>query len=406
MSAIVDPNRAVANEDKTTAPLTYSQRLKATATGWTDEEKKQLDFLVTVNGYDAYNSEVAGLGTIPVAQYLQLPADLKITIFNSADVGKASNRAHLTTDELAKVYILNKAVCPVPADAIKYATARVAAVEMGWVTDQTEITRVDTTTLNLAAFKTDFAQFKEFYPIAQTYAFLQPIIAEFVFRTTGHHYLSGAGQGEGYRAKYHKLYTACLKPELSNFMETNIQLHNCLHWVGPARARSVLLRQMDGPTIPDAIKIRANAAPAGTALVTTTVAVLDLALPTKVEKAIEQHMGIDTKTLRGMAKELTFNPGKFHKTASAYGIAPLSDADKHLLEDALEMARKLAPVTLAIVEVFGRDTELAQAKALKKHSLSNPILTRRLRNYMRDQLTKASTNIHEVFNLAGSGPEE
>lgn len=161
--------------------------------------------------------------------------------------------------------------------------------------------------------------------------------------------------------------------------------------------------QFSKHTIPEAIKLRFYSAPAGTALICTTAAVLDAMKPFGLHQKIAVAGNFDLSLVRDMTKEVTADPGKWHKASSAYAKPPMKVAESARLKAANDEATRLAPLTQAFIGVFFRGASLAQAKVIKKHAERAPAVFRAAQGYFRalekQDADSEPASIAELFTL-------
>lgn len=232
--------------------------------------------LEEISGQDCYDGSVAAVGKINSDGYLILPTNFVIPNVAAADVGKPIIYRSMTTREWAQIYIMNKAACPDQIHAVKFALLRMEAVKCGWLRaeDTYKIVRRAPPSDNecVNTLNADLRSMRDVIATTKTAAFIIPMVAEHVFRTYDHHYI--INDAAAYAERYLIIFRACLLPDLANFLPPALLYHSALHWVNPGRAYEVLGAQLSTPSIPDALSLRYNAAPAGTAIITTTDAVV------------------------------------------------------------------------------------------------------------------------------------
>lgn len=151
------------------------------------------DELVEIKGQDSYYDDlVAAVGELYKSDSLVLPTTFVIRTTSSNMVGRPDGHAHMSQAEWAQIYHLNKDACPDPAQAIKFALLRVEAVKCGWLKegDSNGIVRSPppTQAQYVATLNADLNAMKDQIQLAETAAFILPMVGEYVFRTLGHHY--------------------------------------------------------------------------------------------------------------------------------------------------------------------------------------------------------------------------
>jgi len=368
--------------------------------GLSVDQKKLIEALEQINGQDAYSSEAQALGRVNQSNWMAIPKGMAYTAPDLKDLG--SSKAALMADRkfLAQVYALNKARCSRQQDAPKYALLRMEAVKAGWYRpgQNQDVILVDPI-LPQEATKIlvgDLGELATSILTAKQAGYLIPYFAEHTFRTMGHHYLSS--DASTYIDRYTRTAKACLVPELMTYLPAELMWHEAMHWVSPRIAYEALIKQLDEQTMPDAIRIRANAAPAGTAVVTTTCAVLDAMDSAALKNEFVRYGGYNLDLIVAMKDKIKADPRKYHKSYFAYGVSKLSAQEVEELELAKADAIKFAPISQAFIVAYLRDAELSKARALQKHAQTNPIIQRRAERFFRSLARKEVTDIRSIFS--------
>jgi len=365
----------------------------------TSEQKRLLEFLYDVNGQDAYDAEAAALGRLKQEEYLALPTSMDLPTVRPVDVGRSHVREKFKVKHLAAVYKLNKERAPAGENAVIYGLLRMEAVKMGWYDGQKETIKVPfndwsdamttlTTDLGSQDVRSRLEQIR-------TGAFLIPLVAEHTFRTYGHHYLSG--QAAEYQQRYKDTLRACLREDVCSLLAAPNLYHHVLHWVSPARAYNVLAAQLQTHTLPDAIVIRANATPAGTAIITTTNAVLDALESADMYTEVDENFSGDLDGIRAATRAIQQDVRKWHKAYYAYGVAGPSAEEIAALEDARKAAIAFAPYAQGFIEGTLSRAALGRARALKKYADLNPLAYQRSVRFFRAVGRKAALSVEELF---------
>lgn len=349
--------------------------------GLTAAQKEMFDYLEEVNGQDFYSATDAALGKLDKSKYLHLPIGFLIPDIAVEDVGKSDNIAKVSPLDQARIYAMNKKAFADDSTAIKGALLRVYLVAAGWLTPSStyEIKFEAPPMDSLDTFTKDWEAIKDLIPRAKKLAYLLPVVTEHVFRTMGHHYLTG--QGADFERKYRRAFDACVEPDLHTFLPPAELYHTVGHWVSLSRALSVSTNPTQSLSLPNALVIRSRAAPAGTAIITTSVAILNALAGTGMKEAYLRAAGIDETILTAMTQRVTANPGLYHTIPGAYGQKALSTEDRQKLEEAKELASSMAPILQGFVDSLPRDCDLAMAKALAKHANLNPTLRKQAKTF-------------------------
>jgi hypothetical protein len=367
--------------------------------GASDELIAAIHFLEEANGHDAYSAEAIALGSLTRKEHLALPVGFTTPEIHPSEIGSAAVYKKFQILDLIQIYALNKAIAPANTNPVLFALARLEAVKLGWITasGQKEIQYLERVQNAEAIFAADLKANQEAVSVMRNIAFLTPFYAEWVFRTTGHHYISGdAGT---YTSKYEAIARASLGKIPSLSFPSEIAYHTLFHWISPARAYEALVAQKDTERIPDAIKIRMKAAPAGTALITTSAAVFESMKTANFFPEFVQLTKGDVEEIMVFSDAIKSEPTKWHKTPSAYGMAPMSEEKQNRLEIFRRKAALLAPITQAYINALMKNAPLGRAKTLDKHSMSNPLLKEKAQKFFKSM---AKTEVSSFANLFGS----
>jgi hypothetical protein len=355
-----------------------------------------LKFLQDINGQDAYSSTSASVSGTNRDEYLALPEGYDVPVIDANRVGSAAAAARFRFTDLAQIYALNKQRAPPGENAVRYALVRVEAVKAGWVANQREIVRLPRVDGAGATYLADINANQADIQAARAIAFVIPLIAEHTFRTMGHHYITG--NAADYEERYRKTLRACLLENLVGFLRPSALFHHALHWVTPQRSRNVLVAQIDMDRIPDALKIRYNAAPAGTAIVTTTAAVLKAMESSGLVDKLARVSGLDITQIITVTETIKQDPAKYHRAYFAYGIAAPTEEEVRVVNAAREVAITLAPITQAYINVVFRTTQLANARALMKHAEVDPQRMRLAERFFKNILKREAVDLSDLFN--------
>lgn len=387
-----DSDAASTGSVHSTKPPATSGTRVASATASTN---RLFDFLNITNGTDAYDSTSIAVGKLDPSKFLQIPTTVGFSKFDPDNTGTKAGNRNLTNEQFVQIYALNKKVFGNDERAIKLALIRAHAVKLGWFTNNYEVKFVSEDPDAEATMIADFDVVTRHSDTARTLAALLPLAAEFVFRTMGHHYLTG--MGPDYDLKYQKFFNACVQSSLTGFLAPADLYHNALHWVSLQDALGVAQSKNAARWLPNAVVIRATAAPAGTAIVSTSTAILAAMEGTGLKDAIVKHSGINIPLIDEVTALVAENPGRYHTIPNAYRARPLGDDEKAKLAEAKAEAVKLAPVLQGFLDALPNSASLAQAKALAKHADSNPLLRKRAKVFFREVGVTKAANIEELF---------
>lgn len=354
-----------------------------------------IEFLAMMNGTDAYNSATVAMGKLDVAEYLRVPIGYSPKVFDADTTGQILATNPFTSNEFEQIYALNKEPFGTDERAIKIALLRALAVRAGWYTGTYEVIEVAPHVDPVAIVENDLVAIKRFYPDAVKLAALLPLASEFVFRTMGHHYLTGLSPE--YDAKYQKFFNACVEPNLTSYLAPADLYHKALHWVSLVDAAEVSRNSVASAWLPNAVVIRTTSAPAGTAIIATSVAILAAMDGTGLKEALKEASGAQIDELEAVAVTIANDPGKYHTIPAAYKrSAPYGDA-KLKFELAKAEAIKLAPVLQGFLDALPNSSTLSQARALAKHADANPLLRKRAKVFFKEIGTAKAGNMVELF---------
>jgi hypothetical protein len=360
-----------------------------------DANKRLFDELQIINGQDAYSATAAALGKLPTGRYLALPNDLVLPAVLPEDVGTDRALMAFPLGYVAQVYALNKLRAPDGVDAAKFAALRTAAVVTGWANGEYETARVDPLPNADQVYAADLATMVDAWQTAKTAALLVPMVSEHVFRNYGHHYLTS--DGANYAERYRKTLSACLAADVIGYLPPETLYYAALHWVTPARVRTVIKAKFESDIIPEAIRIRFNSAPAGFALITTTSAVIEAMKSANLAEPIAAEGKFDLAKIQEASELVKANSTRFHKTPQAYNVAPAPLAEIDRVELARAEATRFAPIAQGFIDAFLTNSPLGNAKALAKHADVNPVLKRRAMQFFRDLSRNRAHNVADLF---------
>lgn len=387
--------RAAASSDASNGTGQSSRELGIILSDMTQTQSLLLQELIEINGQDSYDAVAAGVGKLRSDEYLVLPLGLGGFDTRAEDVGKPIAHTRLAYTDWGNIYALNKAVAPPGVDPAVFGLLRLEAVKAGWLKDMREVKYENLPAAGLTELVTDMQTLREKTSLIKTASFLLPMVAEHTFRTMGHHFISS--DQANYVQRYEDTLKSCLFPEISRLLPPAALYHTALHWVGPARAREVLMAQLDTPQIPDALRIRANAAPAGTAILTTTSAIVEAMATVNLDRAFENYGSFGLKEITAVTEAVKLNPIKYHKSYFAYNVPKPSQQEITRLEAAKKLAERFAPYSQAFIDTYMREAALGKAKAIKKHADGNPIQLRRASTLFRAISRAKVTSVEDLI---------
>jgi hypothetical protein len=367
------------------------------------------EYAVT-NGQDSYSVAAVALGALITEDYLVLPTGFDMATYsaNADQVGSGDFKSRIPRAVLAQVFMLNRNIGDPQNNEAReiLGLLRMEAVANGWLlaADQTEVRfepapeTANAITEMVNAIVRQRARMNDI----RVAALLLPMMAEHTFRTKGHHYITALGAN--YATAYQNLFRACLVPGIHGLMPPNMLYHTALHWVSPGRAYRVIKELANTGRIPEALRLRINAPPAGTAILNVSQAALAIMDVGGLATAICDAARVDRDVIVEAHNMVVRNPGKFHKAFFAYGEAEPDDREKDVLERARAASKTLAPVLKAYIDVNLRNTALASNVVLAKAAQDAPHITRRAATYFRAVNREIVRNPETIF-LGAQGVE-
>lgn len=361
-----------------------------------DEEKKALlTLLWEVNGSESYNPSTVAVAGAFRGAHIVIPNDVRQMYAHEEAVGNPRVSLSPGIGDIAAVYYANQSVAPKGIDAKLFGLMRMEAWKIGWVGDDSQVSVCDPVDANLAmeSFLEALKAHKDRLASVKLAAWIVPLCSEFVFRTQGHHYLSG--NATEFQEKYGRILSACLVPEIANLAPAEVLYHAAFHWIGPARIRSVVLAQSGTVAIPDAIKIRINAAPAGSAIICSTVKVLEAMGSLRQE--LEDASGVKTKGIFDLDAKIRDDPTRYHKAYFVYGAHALNDGELKTYDVEASKCKQLAPALEGFIRAYFRQGDLGQVKVFAKHASANPVRTKKCANYYKGKSQDVGDSLGEIF---------
>lgn len=398
-----DPAQVIANSDAAIAGADLEGFIQDSKL---EEDKLDTlaDLLVEINGTDCYSELSQSQAEVPRANMMAIPllADEAYPVVTPQTVGAAQTKSAMRVGLLAQVYALNKARAPNAEVAVRFAALRTAAFAAGYYAGQHDVVKLAPLPDALQTYVNDMVTDSNAFRLADELGFLVPLFAEFVFRTRGHHYITG--QAEAYNAVYTRLANSALISAPHTYLSPEFVYHLALHWVTPARARAVLLAQKTSPSIPDALKLRANAAPAGSAIIATSAAVLEMLPNQAMANAVFENLGLNKDEFYAVVTAIKSNPASYHKAYYAYGVARPDQASLEAFDNAHKAGERMAPVLQGFIDVALSRADMSQAMALRKHATSNPVLMKKAATYFRAYLRQKVGKFDDIFSSTVDKP--
>lgn len=201
----------------------------------------------------------------------------------------------------------------------------------------------------------------------QAMARLLPIFAAIEFQKTNHHYVNN----DAYKEAYARHFRSALLVDLEAKYNKVDVIYNAVHWLGPWNMEQGKRNVMAKSTtlIPRGIRIKMSPYPAGTALITTQRAVWDaIRVFPGTEGLLERYAG-ELSLMAAAAREISNARLSYHVFSSLYGLdSRLEDED---IKEAMTIASHLAAIAQGFLDTVAKGSDLAKARALKKHAEQN-----------------------------------
>lgn len=384
-------NQAIIGRDDTEAGFD--------ASGLSEEQKDALaELLADINGSDAYSELSNAQAEVSRAHRMVIPdlPDADIPIVAPADVGTAATKLRYSLALAAQVYALNKARAPEAAYDVKFAAIRTAAFTAGYFSGQAEVIRVPAVPNAVRIYLADMGANPAIFREANELGYLVPLFTEFVFRQRGHHFITAQ------IAEYTKVYTKLAEASMSivphSWMPAHLIYHACLHWTGPARNRQILLAKMGGDSIPDALKIRAYAAPAGSAIISTSASILEMLPTATMRTALFESLDLNEREFDAVVEAIKAAPDRYHKAYFAYEVPAPDRAASDAFDRAHAAGVTMAPVLQGFVNATLRNADMGRAMALKKHADANPVMQKKAEAFFKAYARQKVARFADIFS--------
>lgn len=364
-----------------------------------------------VNGQDAYDVELAAIRRAKPSEYLVISEELaaRAKAITADQVGTfCLPLSH--ADKVLHLALNIRALGNTPGNW-KIAAVRLFLIEHGYLRladrgaqyhvthDEVRITASRPTAAQLTEAAKWFisAEAKNFLIKAKVLGLVAPIMASDVFLRTGHHYITGATYDEN----YNRLFDAATLAELKGIMAYEDLFHVAIHWIGPYTMRLAWSNLKDTTSIPNTFNTRFDAAPAGSALVTTTKAVLDALSTLGCFESVRELYGDSIDAVRTLEPVIKKSSTRYFDLSYLFGQEPLSAAEKTTLEVTKQHAVRLAPICKAFLSTVGRDTNMSKARVLDKHAEQNQGVRSIAEKWFKNYMTKAA-NVESLKAALGA----
>jgi hypothetical protein len=198
-------------------------------------------------------------------------------------------------------------------------------------------------------------------------ATLLPMFAAIEFQKTNHHYIDDDFYKESYKRHFKSAQLLALEPKWN---KASI-IYDAVHWMGPYNMevyKNNLCSDARG-YVPRGIVVKSNPAPAGTALCRTQIAIWKaIGVYPGGQELINIYAG-HLKAMTSLAEDINKDRLAYHVYAPLFNKASLLDAPQTV--ERMSSCASLAAIAQAFIETIAKGTDLARARALKKHADQN-----------------------------------
>jgi hypothetical protein len=348
-----------------------------------------------VNGQPFYDAEANAIGAIPKFLYMYIPVNWKSIVREAKKVGASSLGLEQSIAVIAGVYALAKEqwTGTNEDEKIKWATLRMEAFKAGWFDNQKYCTRKVAPKNSLKVLKADWPKVKGYIQHAWSLCAFIPFLNEFCFRSYGSCY-SPANSAE-YMTRAEKFMRSSLTIADLGYMKPDTLYGPAFGWIGMKRVKEVLISGNE--YVPNVFLIRANSAPAGQAIITSTVQVIKSLQSANWWDPIKEIGGYDDTVILDVAGKICKDPWKYHQMSHIYGCAPLIDTEKGDVLVARDFAARVAPIMQAYLATVMKNTDLGKIKALSKVADGNAFLYMRMRSMFLGVQRRRPKDLKEAF---------
>jgi len=210
-----------------------------------------------------------------------------------------------------------------------------------------------------------------------------PILAHMAFVKFEHHYIDNAYFKESYAKQFKslKMFT-----EEAGWNHADV-IYPSVHWMGPYVMRKWCENLLAEDLMPRPLSIKFPLIPAGTALICSTVAVLNAAGAIPGFNAFYEVYATQWNLMTQAVHDIKLAPYKFHTRADLFD----EDSAEDSLNPAKNAAAQLAPAAQAFINRYAQGTDLARIQAIKKHAQNNLGLLRRYEAIFAGNAVQART---------------
>jgi len=214
-----------------------------------------------------------------------------------------------------------------------------------------------------------------------------------VFRQHGHHYKTE------FDNKYNVLWRATTIDSSPMYPGNEIVHRNAIHSFGVKALHLKFYQNINLSKLADTFVDRQDVAPAGTAVVATCNAAIELmkALPVWTQMYGAYKVQIDELSIQAKKLKNAEQAIRYHKNARLFGV------QRYQLD--LEIAQSLAPIAKGFIESLGPEADLSRQKALDKRAQQNPLVAALVSSVI-NKVTRAIARSGDINAFARKETEE
>lgn len=236
---------------------------------------------------------------------------------------------------------------------------------------------------------------KDTFDALATLSILAPVMATIQFVKTGHHYIDEVA----YKNAYDRHFRSAVRSNIKDLVSYSTLFHTAIHWMGPNAMYHYSLTMKRYGASTDGLAIKLQVAPAGSAPITTSVAIFRAmrALPFWVDFYDVHGKYVDLIT--SASDKILSDPLSYHKRCDLFEKESLTNTEEYKL--AMEAATILSPFTQGFVNILASESPLAGQKTLIKRAEENFGILKIFEAALRRFLTNArrTTDIRHALTL-------
>ncbi|KAL9997037.1 hypothetical protein Hdeb2414_s0657g00930981 [Helianthus debilis subsp. tardiflorus] len=358
------------------------------------------DEIYEVSRKPFYDSEELALGSLNKSEYMLVPSNWAVDECPIESIGSGMHVYKVPTPTMAAVYALAKEQAKdlkfSDDDQIKWALLRLEAFKSGWFARQKYTMFKPAPNGSVKIMLDDAERISDLIKHAHALCFFLPFMTEYHFRAFGASY--NQTTSADYLTKAQDLAAAASLSECLTYMDHDVLHGKVLGWIGVKRPMQVLRNTAAITRVPNPFQIRAFSAPAGQAVISTSIEVINSIKAAGWWENIKQVGGYDDSTLISVGAEIASNPWKFHLMNHVYGEESPDEDEARQVAEAKKSAIMFAPILQAYASTVVKDTSLGRIKALKKHADANNYLFTRARRLFAKVTKTRGDNISQVIS--------